>query len=103
MYISQFISLHGAPKMIVSDWGTQFNCLFLKRLHETLGTKISSSATYHLQTRGHMERTNHIREDMLHACVLSYGEKWEDFLPFDEFSYNIIYQLSLHMAPIKAP
>ena len=27
-----------------------------------------------------------ILEDMLRACVLSYGSKWEDCLPFAEFS-----------------
>jgi hypothetical protein len=39
---------------------------------------------------------------MLHACVLSYGTKWEDCLPFAEFSYNNSYQASLQMAPFEA-
>jgi hypothetical protein len=39
---------------------------------------------------------------MLHACVLSYGAKWEDCLPFAEFSYNNSYQASLQMAPFEA-
>jgi hypothetical protein len=45
---------------------------------------------------------NQILEDMLHACVLSYVSKWEDCLPFAEFSYNNSYQSSLQMAPFEA-
>src|SRR4051794_34781597 len=39
---------------------------------------------------------------MFRACVLSYGAKWEDCLPFTEFAYNISYQSSLQMAPFEA-
>jgi hypothetical protein len=39
---------------------------------------------------------------MLRACVLAYGTKWEDCLPFVEFSYNNSYQASLKMAPFEA-
>ena len=39
---------------------------------------------------------------MLRACVLAYGTKWEDCLPFAEFSYNNSYQASLQMAPFEA-
>jgi hypothetical protein len=45
---------------------------------------------------------NQILEDMLRACVLAYGAKWEDCLPFAEFSYNNSYQASLQMAPFEA-
>ena len=38
---------------------------------------------------------------MLRACVLEYGSKWEDCLPFVEFSYNNNYQASLQMAPFE--
>jgi hypothetical protein len=45
---------------------------------------------------------NQILEDMLRSCVLSYGAKWKDCLPFAEFSYNNSYQASLQMAPFEA-
>ena len=44
---------------------------------------------------------NLILEDMLHACVLAHGAKWEDCLPFAEFSYNNSYQSSLETAPFE--
>ncbi|KAK1618809.1 hypothetical protein QYE76_024326, partial [Lolium multiflorum] len=57
---------------------------------------------YHPQTDGQTERVNQILEDMLRACVLEYGSKWEDCLPYAEFSYNNSYQASLQMAPFEA-
>ena len=102
LYISRIVSLHGVPERIVSDRGTQFTSRFWKKLHEALGTKLSFSTAYHPQTGGQTERVNQILEDMLRACVLSYGAKWEDCLPFAEFSYNNSYQSSLQMAPFEA-
>jgi hypothetical protein len=102
IYISRIISLHGVPKYIVSDRGSQFTSHFWKSLHEALGTKLSFSTAYHPQTGGQTERVDQILEDMLRACVLSYGAKWEDCLPFAKFSYNNSYQSSLQMAPFEA-
>lgn len=36
---------------------------------------------------------------MLWVCVISFGKKWEESLPYAEFSYNNSYQASLKMAP----
>jgi hypothetical protein len=101
LYISRIVSLHGVPKVIVSDRGSQFTSRFWKKLHEGLGTKLSFSTAYHPQTGGQTERVNQILEDMLRACVLAYGSKWEDCLPFAEFSYNNSYQSSIEMAPFQ--
>jgi hypothetical protein len=102
LYIRRIVSLHGVPKRIVSDRGSQFTSQFWESLHKALGTNLSFSTAFHPQTGGQTERVNQILEDMLHACVLSYGTKWEDYLPFAEFSYNNSYQASLQMAPFEA-
>ena len=65
LYISRIVSLHGIPKTIVSDRGTQFTSRFWKKLHEELGTKLLFSTAYHPQTDGQTERVNQILEDML--------------------------------------
>ena len=36
---------------------------------------------------------------MLRACVISFGMKWEECLPYAEFSYNNSYQASLQASP----
>jgi hypothetical protein len=39
---------------------------------------------------------------MLRACVLEFPQKWDDFLPLAEFSYNNSYKKSIKMAPFEA-
>jgi hypothetical protein len=42
-----------------------------------------------------------VLEDMLRACVISFGKKWEESLLYAKFSYNNSYQASLKMAPFE--
>jgi co-chaperonin GroES (HSP10) len=49
-----------------------------------------------------MERVNQIIKDMLCACVLMDGPKWDKHLPLVEFLYNNIYQESIKMSPFEA-
>jgi hypothetical protein len=37
LYIARILSLHGVPKMIVSDWGPQFVSKFLERAAQISG------------------------------------------------------------------
>src|SRR3954466_5962775 len=60
------------------------------------------STAYHPQTNGQTERVNQILEDMLRACALAYGSKWEDCFTYAEFSCNNSYQSSLQMEPFEA-
>ena len=102
LYIQHIIRLHGVPSRIVSDRGTQFTLYFWKCLHQALGTTLDYSTAYHPQTDGQTERVNQILEDLLRACVLTYGKDWEKSLPFAEFSYNNSYQASLQVSPFEA-
>jgi hypothetical protein len=102
LYVDNIVKLHGVPSRIVSDRGTQFTSRFWKSLHKTMGTKLDFSSAYHPQTDGQTERVNQIMEDMLRACVLTYGKDWEQSLPYAEFSYNNSYQASLGMSPFEA-
>jgi transposase InsO family protein len=78
--------LHGVPKKIVSNRGTQFNSKFWKRLHETLDTQLHFSSAYHPQTDGQTKRVNQILEDMLGACALQYGRRWDKNLSYADKS-----------------
>jgi transposase InsO family protein len=56
LYMDQIVRLHGIPKTIISDRGTQFVARFWEELHECLGTKLIRSSSYHPQTDGQTER-----------------------------------------------
>jgi transposase InsO family protein len=102
LYMPRIVCLHGVPKKIVSDRGSQFTSKFWEKLHESMDTKLNFSSAYHLQMDGQMKRTNQILEDMLRACALKCGKSWDKSLPYAEFSYNNSYQASIEMAPFKA-
>ena len=98
----RILSLHGVPKTIVSDRGTQFVSQFWKCLHKSLGAKLLYSLAYHPQTGGQTKRVNQTLEDLLRSCALNFPDKWDDSLPLAEFSYNNSYQESIKMAPFEA-
>jgi transposase InsO family protein len=75
LYVSHILCMHGVPKTIISDWGSQFVARFWEQLHASLGTRLIHSSAYHPQTDGQAERVNQILEDMLQACVLNYPNK----------------------------
>jgi transposase InsO family protein len=70
LYMLRIVCLHGVPKKIVSNRGTQFTSKFWGRLHETLDTQLLFSSAYHPQTDGQTKRVNQILEDMMRACAL---------------------------------
>jgi hypothetical protein len=67
-----------------------------------MGTDLYYSSAFHPQTDGQTERVNQVLEDLLRACLLSYGSDSEKSLSYAKFSYNNSYQASLKMAPFEA-
>jgi hypothetical protein len=102
LYLGRIMCLHGVPRKIISDRGSQFTSKFWQKLQKELGTRLNFSTAYHLRTDGQTERVNQILEDMLRACALDFGGAWDKSLPYAEFSYNNSYQVSLQMAPFEA-
>ena len=60
------------------------------------------NTAFHPQKDGQLERTIHVLEDMLRACVLGLEGSWEEHLLLVEFAYNNSYQASLQMTPYEA-
>ena len=101
LYTSRIVSLHGIPQLISSDHGSIFTSKFWDSFQKAMGTNIRFSTAFHPQTSGQVERVNQILEDMLRACVISFGMKWEDCLPYAEFSYKNTFQASSAKAPFE--
>jgi hypothetical protein len=60
LYMARIVCLHGVPKRIVSDRGTQFTLEFWERLHDTMDTCLDFSSAYYPHTNGQRERMNQI-------------------------------------------
>jgi hypothetical protein len=102
IYLKEIVRLHGIPRKIVSDRGTQFTSKFWMSLQQAMGTKLDFSTAYHPQSDGQTERVNKVLKDLLRACVLTFDRNWESSLSYAEFSYNNIYQASIKVSPFEA-
>ncbi|KAJ9561520.1 hypothetical protein OSB04_006680 [Centaurea solstitialis] len=102
LYVDEIVMRHGVPISIISDRDSRFTSRFWQSLQAALGTSVDLSTAYHPQTDGQTERTIQTLEDMLRACVLEFGGRWDDPLPLVEFSYNNSYHASIQCAPYEA-
>ncbi|GJX55452.1 putative reverse transcriptase domain-containing protein [Tanacetum coccineum] len=102
LYIKEIISCHGVPISIISDRDSHFISIFWQSMQSALGTQLDMSTAYHPQTDRQSERTIQTLEDMLRACVIDFGKRWERHLPLVEFSYNNSYHASIKAAPFEA-
>jgi hypothetical protein len=101
LYLSRIMCLHGVPKKIMLDRGSQFTSKVWEKLHESMDTKLDLSSAYHPHTVGQTERINQILEDMLRACALKNGKSWDKSLSYAEISYNNSYEASIEMPHLR--
>src|SRR4051812_1345364 len=98
----KIVRVQGILLSIASDRDPKFTSGFWNSLQFALGTEIRLSTAYHPQTDGQSERTIQTLEDMLRACIMDFGDGWEDHLHLVEFAYDNSYQASIGKAPYEA-
>ena len=99
--LKEIISLHGAPKSIISDTGTKFTSHYWRLFQRELGTKVKLGTVFHPRTDGLAERTIQTLEDMLRSCDIDNKGSWDEHLPLIEFAYNNSFHASIQMAPYE--
>ncbi|GJZ84391.1 putative reverse transcriptase domain-containing protein [Tanacetum coccineum] len=88
LYLNMIVARHGILVSIICDRDRRFTSNFWKSFQKALGTDISMSTAYHLETDGQSERTIQTLQDMLRACVIDFGKGWVKYYLLAEFSYN---------------
>jgi transposase InsO family protein len=101
VFFSGIVRLHGAPRRIISDWGSRFTGWFWTSFQEAFGTQLNFSTSYSPETNGKKERTNRILEDMLHMYIMDQHKCWEELFPLVDFTYNKNYKSTIKMAPFE--
>ncbi|GJR31568.1 putative reverse transcriptase domain-containing protein [Tanacetum coccineum] len=101
-YLKEIVCRHGVPVSIISDRDSRFASGFWRSLQKALGTNVNMSTAYHPETDGQSERTIQTLEDMLWACVIDFGKRWDRHLPLVEFSYNNSYHASIKATPFES-
>ncbi|GJS52516.1 hypothetical protein Tco_0625878 [Tanacetum coccineum] len=102
LYLKEVVTRHGIPVSIICDRDPRFTSNFWRSFQKAMGTRLDIGTAYHPETDGQSERTIQTLEDMLHACVIDFGNGWEGYLPLIEFSYNNSYHASIKAAPFEA-
>nr|GEU61643.1 putative reverse transcriptase domain-containing protein [Tanacetum cinerariifolium] len=102
LYLNRIIARHGIPVSIICDHDGRFTSNFWKSFKKALGTDLSMSTAYHLETDNRSGRTIQTLEDMLRACVIDFGKGWVKHLSLAKFSYNNNYHASIKAAPYEA-
>nr|GEX79910.1 hypothetical protein [Tanacetum cinerariifolium] len=77
LYLKEVVTRHGIPVLIICDRDPRFTSKFLKAFQKAMGTRLDMIMAYLPKTNGKSERTIQTLKDMLHACVIDFGNGWE--------------------------
>ena len=101
LYLFNMWKNHRLPHSIVSDQGSQFASQVMKDLCKCLGITPKLSTAHHSQTDGQTERMNQDLQQYLRLFTTENQDKWTDWLPIAQFSYNTKKQASTKKSPFE--
>ena len=93
------ICRHGCPARILTDRGTHFNNLLLKRLMKKFEIKHLMSTPYHPQTNGLVERFNRTLCEALAKTAAEHLDEWDKFIAPVLFAYRTSKHSTTRMTP----
>ena len=93
--------LHGLPKSIISDKGSQFIVRIMWELNRILETKSKLSTVFYPQTDGQTKRVNQKLEQYLRIFINHKQKQQPDWLGTAEFAYNNKVYSDTRMSPFK--
>ncbi|UYV64450.1 hypothetical protein LAZ67_3000767, partial [Cordylochernes scorpioides] len=87
-FLQKVVLRHGAPKTVISDWGSCFLSKLFKEVLKICNTLHKKTTSYHPQTNGQTERMNRTLADMMAMYIDERHQNWDEILPFVTFAYN---------------
>ena len=102
VFLRDVIRLHGIPRSVVTDRGSQFLSSAWRKACIILGIKQSPTSAFHPQSDGQSERANQDIERQLRGLVNHTQDNWVDWLPVVEFAMNNAATSATGMTPFFA-
>lgn len=99
---SNVFKLHGLPRTMVCDRDPIFVSKYWKELFRLQGTSFNFSSSYHPQTDGPTEVTNHSLEMYLRCLASDNQKEWNRWPPWAEYCYNTSLHSSIKTTPFQA-
>ena len=95
------VKLHGIPRVIYSDRGSQFVVGSWRELWWLTGTRLTYNTAYHPQTQGLVERMNSVISQTIRCLLHDIGnpKDWEKTLPTVELVINLLPNQSTGFSP----
>lgn len=97
--VEQIICRYGAPKSMLTDWGTNFQCELVTNILPLLGIKRKSTTAHHPQCDDLKERFNRTLIEKLAFYVDHYHDDWNQHLPYALFLYRSAQHASTGFTP----
>ena len=90
---------YGAPRVLLTDQGSNFTSKLLKSVNEYWGVKQSFTTPYHPQCDGMVERFNRTLATMISTIIEQSRRNWDDLLPYVLFAYRTAAHSSTNETP----
>lgn len=87
-FVTSCVCIHGIPKSIVSDQGTEFLSKLMVETCKLLKINKSSTSPYHPQANGALERSHRTLGDYLRHYVDKDQTNWDTYIPYAMFVFN---------------
>ena len=97
----RWITVFGAPDVIHSDRGTEFENKVIYELCALFGIRKSKSSPYYPQGNGIIERLFRTVKDMLYATMKATGKNWTKILPTVEMALRCSHNSSNTFSPYE--
>ncbi|CAK9813916.1 Retrovirus-related Pol polyprotein from transposon 412 [Anthophora plagiata] len=95
--IDHFICKFGAPKVILTDQGSNFTNALMRAVARRFRIQQNRATAFHPQTNGSLERSHHVLTEYLKQYINK--NNWNEWLQCAMFSYNT----SVHEGTLYTP
>ena len=99
--MERMILIHGPPKKLLSDNGTEFKNGLTDRIYQLMGIKRKLTTPYHPQSDGMVERFNRTLLRMLTNYVEPDQKNWDLLLGYVIYSYNTVNSSKYGVSPFE--
>jgi transposase InsO family protein len=87
-FVTQFVCLHGQPKSLVTDCGTEFLSKVFKEVCKLLNISQTSTTPYHPQSNGSLERSHRTLGEYLRNYSGKNPQNWDVHVPYAMYCHN---------------
>nr|GEZ49417.1 reverse transcriptase domain-containing protein [Tanacetum cinerariifolium] len=98
LYLKEVVTRHRILVSIICDRDPKFTSNFWKAFQKAMGTRLDMSTAYHPETDEQSKRTIETLEYMLRACVMDFGNGWED-----TYRWWNLHTITVTMLVLKLP